>query len=96
MHKSAVRAEYWAPSTQRNLHTNRFGVIPKGSTGKWRLIVDMSAPEGTSVNNKALGTLKYVGVEDARDEIQRLGSGTLLAKVDVPTGMCQSTRKTGG
>ena len=32
------------------LMINRFGVIPKGSTGKWHLIVDLSFPEGNSVN----------------------------------------------
>ena len=46
----------------------------------------MSAPEGGSVNDgigKSLGTLSYVGIEDASDEIRRLGPGALLAKVDV-------------
>ena len=34
------------------LHINRFGVIPKGqNTGKWRLITDLSYPEGQSVND---------------------------------------------
>ena len=34
------------------LHTNRFGVIPKGhNTGKWRLITDLSFPPGLSVND---------------------------------------------
>ena len=33
------------------LHINRFGVIPKSTPGKWRLIVDMSSPEGKSVND---------------------------------------------
>ena len=33
-----------------DIHVNRFGVIPKGTSGKWRLIVDMSFPEGASVN----------------------------------------------
>ena len=45
------------------VHTNRFGVIPKDSSGKWRLIVDMLAPEGTSVNggvSKSLSSLSYV------------------------------------
>ena len=27
------------------VHPNRFGVIPKGTSGKWRLIVDMSFPK---------------------------------------------------
>ena len=68
------------------VHTNRFGVIPKGSSGKWWLIVDMSAPEGTSVNDgvsKSLSSLSYVGVQDAVEEIQQLGHGALLAKVDI-------------
>ena len=33
------------------VHINCFGVIPKSTPGKWRLIVDMSSPEGNSVNN---------------------------------------------
>ena len=34
-----------------DIHVNRFGVIPNGTSGKWRLIVDMSFPEGASVND---------------------------------------------
>jgi hypothetical protein len=68
------------------VHTSRFGVIPKGSAGKWRLIVDLSAPEGASVNNeidKSLGSLSYVSIADAAEGIRNLGRGALLAKVDV-------------
>ena len=43
----------WAPfdrSEVPEVHLNRFGVIPKSSQpGKWRLIVDLSHPEGKSV-----------------------------------------------
>ena len=28
-----------------------FGVIPKSQPGKWRLIIDLSGPEGRSVND---------------------------------------------
>ena len=68
------------------VHTSRFGVIPKGSSGKWRLIVDMSAPEGSSINdgiNESLTSLTYVGIEDAAQMIIGHGKGALLAKVDV-------------
>ena len=74
------------PSQFPLIHTSRFGVIPKGSTDKWRLIVDMSAPEGASINDgisKALGTLTYVGINEAAQSIRTLGRGSLLAKVDV-------------
>ena len=35
----------------RGVQVSRFGVIPKGKTGKWRLIVDLSSPDGASVND---------------------------------------------
>ena len=50
------------------VHTSRFGVIPKGSTGKWRLILDLSSPEGHSLNDgiqESLCSLWYVSVDDA-------------------------------
>ena len=35
-----------------NLQINRMGVVPKGHTlGKWRMITDLSFPDGTSVND---------------------------------------------
>ena len=35
-----------------SLHISRFGVIPKNNQpGKWRLILDLSSPEGHSVND---------------------------------------------
>ena len=74
------------PSHFPMVASSRFGVIPKGSTGKWRLIVDLSSPEGASVNdgiNEALCSLSYIGVDDATKEVLRQGQGALLAKVDV-------------
>ena len=50
------------------VHLNRFGVIPKSSQpGKWRLIVDLSHPEGKSVNDSIrqnLCSLQYVREDD--------------------------------
>lgn len=35
-----------------HLHISSFGVIPKrGQPGKWRLIIDLSSPGGSSVND---------------------------------------------
>ena len=39
------------PLALPQMHVSQFGVIPKGNTGKWQLIVDMSSPEGQSVND---------------------------------------------
>ena len=68
------------------VHPNRFGVIPKGTSGKWWLIVDMSFPAGASVNDgieEALCSLTYVGIKDAVRGILERGRGTQLAKVDI-------------
>ena len=68
------------------LHISRFGVIPKGDSGKWRLIVDLSSPEGESVNDgisEERCSLSYISIEDAGEEVKRKGRGALLAKVDI-------------
>ena len=52
-----------------------FGVIPKSSPGKWHLILDLSSPEGLSVNdgiNPDWCSLSYVTVEDAARRIAKL------------------------
>ncbi len=45
-----------------------FGVIPKkGKSGRWRLIVNLSAPEGHSVNDgidRELSSVAYTSVDD--------------------------------
>ena len=76
------------PITQSDsLHINRFGVIPKRhQTGKWRLIVDLSHPEGASINDgipPERCSLKYPSVGDVVQIVHALGRGTQLAKWDI-------------
>ena len=69
------------------VNINRFGVIPKHhQANKWRLIVDLSHPEGFSINDgipSHLCSLSYITVDDTIQEILQTGPGTLLAKVDI-------------
>jgi hypothetical protein len=71
------------------VHIYRFGVIPKGhNTGKWKLITDLSFPHGRSVNDGIDGELSslsymYISVDDIATQAARLGTGALLAKVDI-------------
>ena len=69
------------------IHSSPFGVIPKKNRpNKWRLIVDLSAPEGHSVNDgisKDLASLSYVFVDDVVNGILEWGRGTLMAKMDI-------------
>ena len=69
------------------VHLSPMGVIPKKSKpGSWRLIVDLSAPEGSSVNDgigKDMSSLTYTSVDLVASRILQLGKGTQLAKMDI-------------
>ena len=102
--KNVLKGASWAlsiPSHFRKctLVTSRFGIIPKSTPGKWRLIVDLSSPEGGSVNDGVAQdrcSLSYVGVNDAAWEILAQGQGALLAKVDIKRVYRNITRMIGG
>ena len=70
-----------------NLHISHFGIIPKKyQPGKWRLILDLSSPQGHSVNDgipKDPFSVQYMKVDNIIDGIMTHGQGTLLAKFDV-------------
>ena len=62
------QAEGWiigpfTPEETADIHVSRFGVIPKRhQPGKWRLILDLSSPDGMSINDgidKELSSLQY-------------------------------------
>ena len=69
------------------LQVSPIGVIPKRNRpNAWRLIVDLSSPEGHSVNDgvdRAECSIKYASIDDAVRMIRALGAGTLMAKADL-------------
>ena len=70
-----------------NIHISPIGIIPKRhQANKWRLVVDMSAPEGSSLNDgiaPSLASLEYIRIEDVIKEIIVSGPRALLAKIDI-------------
>ena len=68
-------------------HISPFGVIPKkAKPGQWRLIVDLSSPSNTSVNDgidRDMCSVAYVTVDQVIDELLRLGPQTSMGKVDI-------------
>lgn len=68
-------------------HISRFVVIPKEHRiNKWRLLIDLSYPAGSSVNDgipKYLCSINYISIDTAIENILKCGTGTLLAKIDV-------------
>ena len=75
-----------------NLYVSSFGVIPKqGQPGKWRLIVDLSSPEGASVNDGIDPdefTLHFIKLDQVIRVVSNLGVGALMAKFDVEAAYC--------
>ena len=74
-------------SSPPGINTSPIGVIPKKRrVRKWHLIVDLSSPEGSSMNegiDPLSCSMSYVSVQDAMMEISLLGKGALMAKFDV-------------
>ena len=70
-----------------NLQISSFGVIPKkGQPGKWRLIVDLSSPRGSSVNdgiNSDEFSMHYVKLDQIISMVAKHGPGAMMAKFDV-------------
>ncbi|OWA55484.1 hypothetical protein BV898_19870 [Hypsibius exemplaris] len=68
-----------------NFVCSSLGVRPK-KTGGARIIMDLSQPFGNSVNDyisKVDYTLHYCSIDDAVRTVNKLGTGALMAKLDV-------------
>ncbi len=63
------------------------GAVPKKhSEDKWRLILDLSHPKASSVNDgidRSICSLTYMKVDDTVQQVLSMGKGALLAKIDV-------------
>ena len=74
-------------SSGQSLHISRIGVIPKGrSSGKWRVITDLSYPSEGSINDgidAAACSLEYTSVDRVAAAAWSLGRGAQLAKIDI-------------
>ena len=72
---------------QMNIHSSPFDLIPKkNKLGKWRLIIDLSAPDGSSVNDgieRDMISISYTSVDTIVARVIQLGQGTLLSKMDI-------------
>ena len=68
-------------------HISPIGIIPKRhQENAWRLIVDMSSPEGCSVNDgisPTLSSLEYIHIQEIIRKIVSLGQNASMAKIDI-------------
>ena len=76
----------YAPHECQGAVVSPMGVVPKGTLGAFRVIVDLSSPKGHSINNNLCRNLTHVAyssMEDAALAMYSLGPHTELAKIDV-------------
>ena len=68
-----------------DLHCSPLGAVPK-KDGTFRIILDLSSPSGSSVNDgisKSEFSVHYSSFDDAVDLVRSLGHGCHMAKVDI-------------
>ena len=69
----------------RDFHCSPLGAVPK-KDGSARIILDLSSPRGSSVNegidNQSF-TVKYCSIDDALDMVHSLGPSAFMAKADI-------------
>jgi hypothetical protein len=67
------------------IQINQIGIIPKKSSGKWRLITDLSFPTGKSVNdgiNSETTTLSYLQIDEVANQVAVYGKNTKLVDIE--------------
>ena len=66
-------------------HCSSLGAVPK-KDGSYRIILDLSSPRGSSINEgipQELYAVKYSSFDDAVDLVAKLGPSTFMAKLDI-------------
>lgn len=69
-----------------NMHISPLGLIPKKTSGDFRIIQHLSYPEGKSINDgipKDLCSVQYQNIDHAVALVKKFGKGSLLSKTDI-------------
>lgn len=72
-----------------NFICSPLGLVPKKSQGEFRIIHDLSFPEGNSVNEhipRDKAVVQYESIENVIQLIKKFGVGALMAKLDIENG----------
>ena len=71
----------------KGVHISPLGLIPKkNKPGKWRMIVDLSSPWGSSINDgisSDVASLQYTSIDDLAALVVSEGKGSYLVKADI-------------
>ena len=81
-----VLGPYDVPPTCINYRISPLGVVPKKNPGEFRMILHLSFPDGSSVNDfipKEISSVQYAPIQDAIGVIKDSPKPVYMAKVDV-------------
>ena len=71
----------------KGVHISPLGLIPKkNKPGKWRMIVDLSSPRGSSINDgisSDVASLQYTSIDNLAALVVSEGKGSYLVKADI-------------
>jgi len=74
-------------TSPKGIHLSPLGLIPKkNKPGKWRMIVDLSSPKGSSVNDgisTELASLQYASIDNLAALVIAVGRNSFLVKADI-------------
>ena len=68
-----------------NVHISPIDIVPKKTTGHFRVIQHLTYPEDKSINDFSapkLATVTFASFDDAASLLRSLGKGTFMAKPD--------------
>ena len=86
MHSARVHAQVVSTYIEAEVQAGRMLGLKGHMPGQWKLITDLSHPEGGSVNNGTqphLCSLRCTSVEAVAVAAQQLGRSALLEKLDI-------------
>jgi len=90
LHREVALNRMWrcpAGCLPKGIHTSPLGLIPKkNKPGKWHLIVDLSSPQGMSINDgidSELSSLSYSSIDHLASLVVSEGRGSFLVKTDI-------------
>ena len=84
IHLGRIMGPFIVPSFQ-NFHCSPIGLVPK-KQGGWRLITNLSAPQGKSINefiNPEICSVHYSSFDQAVSMVHKLGPNAQIAKMDI-------------
>ena len=74
------------PASHPGIITSHMAIVPKNTPGKFWVIIDLSSPEGHSVNDhihRELTHVAYSSIDDAALLMQYLGPYAVMVKLDI-------------